>query len=149
MRLQQHQNFPIQTFGNRIDSRQHQYLLSRNLATAVLDDTQCLRSHLSLSLSPCLSLEDQFCLASDAGFLFPRKTPSSTTTATRPILRCQARKVLPSAAFVLKSQREATDIALELNATVDMFSGATARWAAAELLKERGEVVLSPADRVR
>lgn len=50
---------------------------------------------------------------------------------------------------MLKSQREATDIALALNATVDMFSGATARWAAADLLKERGEVVLSPADRVR
>lgn len=61
----------------------------------------------------------------------------------------QARKVLPAAAFVLTSEREATDIALALNATVDMFSGATARWAAADLLKERGEVILSPADRVR
>ena len=63
--------------------------------------------------------------------------------------RFQARRVLPAAAFVLKSQRDATDIALALNATVDAYSGVTARWAAADLLKQRGEVVLSPADRVR
>lgn len=57
--------------------------------------------------------------------------------------------MLPSAAFVLKNEREATDIALALNATVDPFSGASARWAAVGLLKERGEITLSPAERVR
>lgn len=36
-----------------------------------------------------------------------------------------------------------------LNASGDIFSGAAARWAAADQLKERGEIVLSPADRVR
>lgn len=78
-----------------------------------------------------------------------RKLTSPLPPTLTQFVRSQARKILPAAAFVLKSQREATDIALELNATVDMFSGATARWAAANLLKERGEVVLSPADRVR
>ncbi|CAM9129624.1 unnamed protein product, partial [Hapterophycus canaliculatus] len=61
----------------------------------------------------------------------------------------QARRNLPAAAFVLKDQREATDVALALNATVDKYSGSAAKWAAADLLKERGEVILSPADRVR
>lgn len=61
---------------------------------------------------------------------------------------CQARKILPAAAFVLKNQREATDVALALNASVDPFLGESARWAAAKLLKERGDVTLSPAARV-
>ena len=82
------------------------------------------------------------------GVLRPQLPPQQQRRCAR-LFWSQARKILPAAAFVLKSKREATDIALELNATVDVFSGATARWAAADLLKERGEVVLSPADRVR
>lgn len=50
--------------------------------------------------------------------------------------------------FVLQGSSEAVDIALKLNATVDPFSGATAKWAAVDLLKERGEETLTPAERV-
>lgn len=63
-------------------------------------------------------------------------------------LETQARKHLPAAAFVLKSQKDATDVALQLNAAIDSVAGDSARWVAADVLKERGSVFLSPAEKV-
>lgn len=78
---------------------------------------------------------------------------SSPSVGThRPIhvvkLKEQARRHLPAAAFVLKSQKDATDVALQLNAAIDSVAGDSARWVAADVLKERGSVFLSPAEKV-
>ncbi|CAM9245524.1 unnamed protein product [Discosporangium mesarthrocarpum] len=61
----------------------------------------------------------------------------------------QARRVLPAAMYVLKGQSEATDLALELNASVDPFTGAAARWAAIDTLQDRISISLTPAEKVR